>query len=375
MKTAAEYLANLVRIPSPSSVSNRPVVEYAAQVLHALGWSTRGVPYRDQAGVEKVNFVSAPPGQNLSDHAADLVLMSHTDTVPYAAGWADALNPVVRDGHLHGCGSCDVKAFLACALAAASAIDPAHFTDGLRIVLTADEEIGCIGASHLIADDVLHPRRMIIGEPTSLHPARAGKGYCLAEVTIHGKEAHSAHPDQGVSAIFHAADFILAIRDLAAMLKRDANEFFSPGYTTLNIGTIQGGTAKNIVPGECQLQLEWRPIPGHSAGAVLQSVTELITNLEASRPGFRAEIRPVRRQPGFETPADSHLVRRMESLAARPAVSIPFGSEASFFAPIAEEVIVFGPGDMRTAHSSRECVPLAELDEATALLRTLMQRA
>ncbi|HTW48492.1 MAG TPA: hypothetical protein VMD92_11105, partial [Acidobacteriaceae bacterium] len=76
-----------------------------------------------------------------------------------------------------------------------------------------------------------------------------------------------------------------------------------------------------------------------------------------------------------ETPAESQLVRRMESLAARPAVSIPFGSEASIFAPLAEEIVVLGPGDMRTAHSSRECVPLAELDEATALLRILMQTA
>ncbi|HTW47232.1 MAG TPA: M20/M25/M40 family metallo-hydrolase, partial [Acidobacteriaceae bacterium] len=171
MKSAAEYLAGLVRIPSPSAVSNRPVVEYAAEALHAAGWSTRGIAYRDPAGFEKVNLIAAPPRQNLSDHAAELVLMCHTDTVPYAADWADALNPIVRDGHLHGCGACDVKSFLACALAAASGPDPVHCIDGLRIVLTADEEIGCIGASHLVADNALHPRRMIIGEPTSLHPA------------------------------------------------------------------------------------------------------------------------------------------------------------------------------------------------------------
>jgi acetylornithine deacetylase len=375
MKAAAEFLADLIRIPSPSSVSNRPVVEYAADVLHALGWSTRGAPYRDPRGTEKVNFVAAPPSQNLSDHAADLVLMCHTDTVPYAADWGDALNPIVRDGHLHGCGSCDVKAFLACALAAASALSPAHFTDGLRIVLTADEEIGCIGASHLIADGVLHPRRMIIGEPTSLHPARAGKGYCLAEVTVHGKEAHSAHPAQGNSAIYHAARLITAIEDFSAQLAREQNPFFHPGYTTLNIGTIEGGTAKNIVPGLCTFQLEWRPIPGQAADAVLHSVTELVTNLQEGHPNFRAEIQPVRRQPGFETAANAPLVQTVESLSRRHAVSIPFGSEASLFAPLAEEVIVFGPGDMRTAHSSRECVPLAELDEATALLRALMQTA
>jgi acetylornithine deacetylase len=373
MKTAADHLAGLVRIPSPSAVSNRPVVAYAAEALHALGWTTRAVPYRDPAGVEKVNLVAAPPRQDVSNPAADLVLVCHTDTVPYASDWTDALNPIVRDGHLHGCGSCDVKAFLACALAAVSAIDPARFTDGLRIVLTADEEIGCIGASHLVADHALHPRRMIIGEPTRLHPARAGKGYCLAEITVTGKEAHSAHPAHGASAIHHAARIVTAIEDFAARLSLEQNPFFHPGYTTLNIGTIQGGTAKNIVPGLCHFQLEWRPIPGQPDDAVFLSVAELITNLNAARPGAQASIRPLRRQPGFETPAASPLVRRMESLAARPALSVPFGTEASIFAPLAEEIVVFGPGDMRTAHSSRECVPLAELDEATALLRTLMQ--
>lgn len=83
----------------------------------------------------------------------------------------------------------------------------------------------------------------------------------------------------------------------------------------------------------------------------------------------------MRQQPGFETRAASPLVRQTERLTGRAALSIPFGSEASLFAPIAQEVIVFGPGDMRTAHSSRECVPLAELDEAIGILRTLMRTA
>jgi acetylornithine deacetylase len=374
MKSAAEYLADLVRISSPSAVSNRPIVDYAAEALRALGWITRAVLYRDPDGVEKVNLIAAPPHQNPSHPAADLVLMCHTDTVPYAADWTDALNPIIRDGHLHGCGSCDVKAVLACALAAASAIDPAHFLSGLRIVLTADEEIGCVGASHLIAGG-LQPRRMIIGEPTMLHPARAGKGYCLAEVTVHGREAHSAHPAQGASAIGHAARIITAIEELAAQIAREQNPFFHPGFTTINIGTIEGGAAKNIVPGLCRFQLEWRPIPGQPADAVFHSVTELVANLDAAHQGLRSEVRPVRQQPGFETPAESPLVRRMESLSARPAVSVPFGTEASVFAPLAEEIVVFGPGDMRTAHSNRECVPLAELDEAAGLLRALMQTA
>jgi acetylornithine deacetylase len=80
----------------------------------------------------------------------------------------------------------------------------------------------------------------------------------------------------------------------------------------------------------------------------------------------------LRQQEGFETSATAPLVRLMETLTGRAAISIPFGSEASLLSTVAEEVVVFGPGDMQTAHSSRECVPLSELDEAVHCLQSLM---
>jgi len=375
MKTVVDLLSDLIRIPSNSAVSNRAVIDYAMRLLRAAGWSARELPYRDPAGVEKVNLIAAPPAQNPDAPDVDLALMCHTDTVPFATDWANAIDPILSDGDLHGCGACDVKGFLACLLAIISQAPSTNWPGGLRLVLTADEEIGCIGAAHLTANNVLRPRRMIVGEPTSLHPARAGKGYCLAEVTVLGKEAHSAHPQQGASAIYHAARLITAIEELAAQLAARTHPFFEPGFTTINIGTIDGGTAKNIVPGLCRFQLEWRPIPGEPANGVLESVEQIIERLRHADPRFHAEVKPHRQQPGFETSAGASLVRSVEALTDRPASSIPFGSEASLFAPFADEVIVFGPGDMRTAHSSRECVAVAELDEAVACLRVLMTGA
>lgn len=373
MKSVVEILSDLVRIPSPSAVSNRPVVEYAAEALRAAGWSTRAFPYIDPAGVEKVNLIAAPSGQSLDEPDADLVFMCHTDTVPYAADWTKALDPFVAEGMLHGCGACDVKGFLACLLTAVARADASHMPQGLRIVLTADEEIGCVGAARLLRQAVLRPRRMVIGEPTSLHPARAGKGYCLAEVMVFGKEAHSAHPQQGDSAIYQAARLITAIEGLAAELAKETHPLFEPGFATLNVGTIDGGTAKNIVPGSCRFQLEWRPIPGQSSTAVLELVTDIVTKMERERPGFRAKVRPARQQSGFETSESAPLVSSLKALTGRSAVSIPFGSEASIFGAMAEEIVVIGPGDMRTAHSSRECVPIAELHETVECLGALMR--
>jgi acetylornithine deacetylase len=373
MKTVAEHLENLIRIPSVSSISNRPIVEYADRVLQENHWNTRLMTHVDAAGVEKINLIAAPHGQDLEETEVDLAFVCHTDTVPHAADWTNALDPFVLDGLLYGCGACDVKGFLACLLTAISESKSTESQRGLRLILTADEEIGCLGAKRLIAANSIRPRRVVIGEPTSLHPARAGKGYYLAEVTISGKEAHSAHPLQGKSAIYGAARFITAIEELSIQLEAVQNDFFVPGYTTINVGTIIGGTAKNIVPGQCKFQVEWRPLPGASGNAVLQSITKIAEQMKDADPNFKCEIKILRQQPGFETTEDSHLVRSIEALTQRSATSIPFGSEASVLASIAKEIIVFGPGDMRTAHSPRECVPLSELHEAVLCIKSLMQ--
>jgi acetylornithine deacetylase len=370
--TVAERLLNLVRIPSVSSLSNRPVIDYATRVLRGVGWQTRELTYRDAAGLEKVNLVAAPAGQDLDDPAAELAFVCHTDTVPYSPDWKEAVEPFVVDGMLHGCGACDVKGFLACLLAAIGESDPSAFRDGLRLVLTADEEVGCVGIKHLLDAGVLTPKRAVIGEPTLLQVARAGKGYCLAEVTVFGAAAHSAHPEKGRSAIYGAARLITAIEAFAAELAAERHSFFSPDFTTVNVGTIRGGTAKNVVPEQCSFQLEWRPIPGQAADRVPQAVNAIAAKLRESDPEFRWKLQVGRQQGGFETGADSELVRSIETLTGRTATSIPFGSEASLMADVADEVVVFGPGDMTTAHSSRECVPLAALDEAVRCLKSLM---
>ena len=372
MRDVVEHLKNLIRIPSVSSLSNRPIIDYAVETLHEAQWQTRQLVYRDASGFEKINLIAAPPGQSLADPAAELAFVCHTDTVPYAADWAKATDPFVDDGLLYGCGACDVKGFLACLLTSMTTVAPSKLVDGLRLVLTADEEIGCVGSTHLLASGLIRPKRVVIGEPTSLHVARAGKGYCLAEITVFGQEAHSALPHKGKSAIYRAARLITAIEEFGAQLAEERNEFFSPSFTTLNVGIVQGGTAKNIIPGQCSFQLEWRPIPGQSAGTVPAAVSGIAEKLRDADPDFRWEVKMMRQQGGFETGADAHLVRSIETLTSRQATSIPFGSEASLFANVAEEVVVFGPGDMQTAHSNRECVPLRELEEANAILKSLM---
>ncbi len=372
MSAVVNHLSSLIRIPSVSAMSNRPITNYVSSALTAREWTTREVAYIDEYGTEKVNLIAAPPGQNVEHRDVDLAFLCHTDTVPYAKDWQQALQPIREGQMLHGCGACDVKGFLACLLTAAEC-DDAAWIPGLRFAFTADEEVGCIGTQRLIATDTLRPRRLIIGEPTSLRPARAGKGYCLARITIEGREAHSALPAQGVSAIYAAARLVSALEELSQQLAIETNDFFEPGFTTLNVGTIQGGSAKNIIPGRASLLLEWRPIPGLSPDHVPSAVRKVLNGVQTRYPGVRGSLEILREQSGFETVADSPLVRSIESMAGQPATSIAFGSEASAWSSIAEEVVVFGPGDMRTAHSDRECVSVDELAIAVRAVSTLMQ--
>jgi acetylornithine deacetylase len=352
MKTVVEHLLELVRIPSASLLSNRSVIEYASEVFREAKWSVSEFVSVGGDGVEKVNLIAAPRVQDVFEPVVDLAFLCHTDTF-------------VQDGVVYGCGACDVKGFLACLLVAA---EDKAYEQQVRIVLTADEEIGCLGSHRLVAEKRLQPRKLVVGEPTSLHAARAGKGYCLGEVIVFGAEAHSAHPQQGRSAIYAAAKLIVAIEQLAEDMTQSGDAFFDPPSTTINVGVVQGGTAKNIVPGECRFLVEWRPVPGDAS-----DVPAAIERLGRASIGTdRFVFKVLREQMGFETAADAGLVLSVERLTGQAAVAIPFGSEASVFRALAEEIVVFGPGDMRTAHSSRECVAVAELDEAVRCVRALM---
>ncbi|MHB8303580.1 MAG: acetylornithine deacetylase [Acidobacteriaceae bacterium] len=374
----AALLRELVRIPSVSHLSNRPVMEFVKSVLQPRGWHVRELPYNDAAGVEKLNLIATPPGQSADDFPVDLAFVCHTDTVPYNAAWPHAVDPEMRDGMLHGCGACDVKGFLACLLAAFASVPAAQYASTVALVFTADEEVGCLGARRLLDAGLLRARHVVVGEPTSLYPARAGKGYGLAEICVQGKEAHSAHPAQGVSAIYRAARLIARIEEFGATLGQSSparnNRLFDPPYTTLNVGAIAGGTAKNIVPGECKFLLEWRPVPGEAAGMVPDAVRNIVEELRRADPGFLCDIEVVREQPGFATREDSLLLLRWSELSGRTAIGVPFGTEAPWMATLAEDAIVVGPGDMRTAHSDRECVPVEELELCVSHLRALVGR-
>jgi acetylornithine deacetylase len=355
-------LSELVRIDSVSSRSNAEIVTYLERRCQALNLITRRYPYRDEHGIEKFNLIAL----TADVPEVRVALVGHTDTVPYDPNWSEATNLTERDGKLYGRGACDTKGFIAAAL---TALETARVDQPLALIFTADEEIGLRGAKRLADEQPFRVRYSIVGEPTSLKPIRAGKGYSLAEVIVNGREAHSAYPALGASAVFRAARLINRLESIAEQLKQDQHEAFDPPYTTLNIGLINGGSAKNVLARECRFTLEWRPIPTQSSERVLNLFTDAIEAESKTDQDLYVEIDASRQDTGFETAPDSPLIKLLERATGIESGTVAFGTEAAQMMKLGAEAVVIGPGDIREAHRTGEFVPVDELERCASVLK------
>lgn len=369
MTTPQEILSHLVAINSVSARSNAEITDYLAQHCTALGFQVRRLPYKDDAGIEKINLIALTGAEKPDDLSVELALVGHTDTVPFDPNWKEALTLIEKEGKLYGRGACDTKAFIAAALAAVSAVDLRNLKRPLAFVFTADEEVGLIGAKRLAEDGALHARYAIVGEPTSLRPMHAGKGYCLAEVVVGGREAHSAYPELGSSAVLGAARLITRIETVAERLRDEQHESFDPPFTTLNVGLINGGTAKNVIAGQCRFTLEWRPVPGQPSERLLNLLASEIEEEKKTDPGITFEVSASRADDGFETSTGSKLVSLLERLTGQQAGTVAFGTEAAQMTELGAEAVVLGPGNIREAHRTGEFVPIEELNSCVHILQ------
>ena len=365
-----QLLAQLVAIDSTSTRSNIPILDVLEPRLTALGFRCHRQLYTDDAGTNKANLLCSLGGEG----TAELALVGHTDCVPFDPAWKEALTLTERDGKLYGRGSCDTKAFVACAVIAAEHVSKT-LNKPVLLCFTADEEVGCVGAKHLVDEALGKSRRAIVGEPTSLTPVRANKGYCLAELHVHGKEGHSAYPDTGASAIFRAGRLLNRLENYArGELTTQTDAAFTPNHSTLNVGVISGGKAKNIIPGEVKMTLEWRPIPKQPVEHVLREVEKLRDACIADEPGFRADIKPLRMDKGFDTRADADVVTFLEQFSGNHSTTVSFGTEGPQMEQLGSVPVVFGPGDITNAHQTGEYVPRSELHRCAEALAAALQR-
>lgn len=357
-------LRELVAIDSSSHRSNAPIIDLLDSRLRALGFRTEPHAYVDDAGQKKINLIATR-----GEGRPELALVGHSDCVPFDDAWTDALVLTERDDKLFGRGACDTKGFIACALTALSRVPASSLSKAQLVIFTADEEVGCTGAKKMVDAGVGRARYAIVGEPTQLQPIRAHKGYCLAEIEVHGREGHSAYPDVGVNAIFHAARFLRRLEEATrSVLRAETDDGFEPPYTTVNVGVIQGGKAKNVIPGVCRFIVEWRPIPKQPTSRVAELLTAIVEDLRNEDPSLDVRVRVTREDRGVDTSPSSEVVQFLTRESGNAPGSVPFGTEAPQLTELGAEAVVFGPGDIRVAHRTGEFVPIAELERCEEIL-------
>lgn len=294
-----------------------------------------------------------------------LMFNGHTDTVGVEGMTIDPFAGEIFDGRLYGRGAADMKGPLACMMAALLRLKHSKsWTGKVSLSAVVDEEYRFIGIRKLLSES--DPIDFaIVGEPTILHVIRGCKGCLRFEITTHGKAAHSSRPSEGASAITAMARLI---PELEGFFARRLESITWPefGSSTGSIGLIRGGTGVNIVPDQCEIQVDVRLLPRQDGYVIHREINDLITTVSLP-PGTRAELSvPGLVDPAFELSADHPLVQTLLDTLQQPKASVAwFSCDASKIAASGIPCVVLGPGSIQEAHTARESIGLDDLENGT----------
>jgi acetylornithine deacetylase len=372
-------LRDLIAFPTVTSESNLGLIAYADHLLRAVGATTTLTHDLDR---QKANLFATigPPIDG------GVVLSGHTDVVPAIDGsWTTPpFEATQRNGRVYGRGTADMKGFIACALAMAPTFAAADLALPVHLALTFDEEIGFRGAPILIAQLVGYgplPKAAIVGEPTSMGVIAAHKGCHEFTTTISGVEGHASMPDRGVNAVEHAARYVthlLGLRDeLAARAPADSP--FDPPESTISVGAVHGGVARNVIAGSCVIEWELRPVvradADHVRAAVHAFETALRDELRASHPDADVHTEVLASADGLEAVPGSAAIALVEQLLGTSNTEVvAFGTEAGFYQQAGIPAVVCGPGSIEVAHQADEYLEIAQLEACLAMLDRLIDR-
>jgi acetylornithine deacetylase len=376
--SATAILRTLVGFDTVSAKSNLALIDWIADYLASHGVASR---LTHDATRSKANlFATIGPGEA----GGGVILSGHTDVVPVEGQpWdSDPFTLVEKDERLYGRGAADMKGFIAIALSLVPELVERRLTRPLHLAFSFDEEVGCLGVPHLIADlpkGPARPRLAITGEPTLMQVANAHKGVQGFTTEITGRAAHSSAPDRGLNAILAATEIIQFIDGLAAELRDrgDPANGFEPPYTTFNIGTIAGGVALNVVAPRCDFTWSFRPLPGEDADAIRQRIDdfaehELLPRLRRSHREAAVATRRTAYIPCLEPqPASPAEALALQLTGANGTTSIAFGTEGGLFQEAGIPAIVCGPGSIDQAHQANEFIAVEQIAAGTGFIRRL----
>ncbi|HYM01392.1 MAG TPA: acetylornithine deacetylase [Stellaceae bacterium] len=378
--STVDMVGRLIGFDTTSRESNLALIDFAREYLDDWGVASELVYDADR---RKANlYATIGP-----DDRGGIMLSGHTDVVPVDdQPWdTDPFAMVEKDGRLYGRGTCDMKSFVAVALALVPEFKTRALKTPVHFALSYDEEVGCIGVRGLIAELAkrpIRPRACIVGEPTQMQPVIAHKGKKSMRCHVHGLEAHSALTHEGVNAVEMAAEIVSYLRDMARR-KREQGPFdhdFAPPYTTIHTGVISGGTALNIVPRDCAFDFEFRNLPDDDPEALFAEVrryaeTTLLPEMHRVSLETGIVFEESNSTVGLAISADDEVVRLAQSLSGANSVGkVSYATEAGLFQSADIPTVICGPGSMEQGHKPNEFITIDQVRQCEAFMRRLMDR-
>jgi len=374
LERTTEILADLIAFPTVSADSNLDLIHHVRDLLQDLGAEVR--VFHDELERKANLFATLGPAVD-----GGIVLSGHSDVVPVEGqDWSS--NPFdlrESDGRLFGRGSCDMKGFIAAALAKAEHYATLDLKRPVHFAFTHDEEVGCLGARALVgqlADLPMRPSVCIIGEPTSMRVIEGHKGCCEYTVEFTGLEGHGSLPDRGVNAVEYAVRYVGRLMELREHLRANPPEGsrFDPPWTTIQVGRLAGGIAHNVIPNHCTLDWEMRPVVKSEGDWVRWEIHKYVEH--SLKPAMRA-VSPeadivtsvIGEVDGLEPMSESEAVRVVSELTGANGTDlVAFGTEAGLFQSMGISTVVCGPGSIEQAHKPDEFVSLDQLQKALDML-------
>ena len=373
---SVKILTDLIGFKTISGEDNTALIDYCDDILKKLG-ATSFRTYDDEK--KRVNLFATLKAKN-TNNKKPIILSGHTDVVPVSKGWSsDPFTATIREDKLYGRGSCDMKGFIACALAYAPIYSKSDLDRDIHFSFTFDEETACQGAPILIEE--LKKRGIkngicIIGEPTNMKIIDAHKGCYEYTTYFKGLAGHSSAPHKGVSAVEYASRYVNKLIELREKLKERTpkDSIFDPPYSTLSIGGIFGGIAHNVIADKCHVNWETRPVVKEDAVFLNQELDKyanevLLPEMKKIFPNASIEKDIIGEIVGFDREEKSDACELISNLTgdnSRQVVS--FGTEAGLFQEIGISTVVCGPGSIEQAHKIDEFIVLDELKKCINLL-------
>ncbi|GLQ06721.1 acetylornithine deacetylase [Sneathiella chinensis] len=378
--TPVEMIAKLVGFDTVSRNSNLDLIDFVADYLAEYGVSSTKV-YNDDG--TKANLF-ATVGPNVE---GGIVLSGHTDVVPVdGQPWdTDPFEVVEKDGKLYGRGTADMKSFSAIALSMVPEMLEKGIKKPIHFALSYDEEVGCLGSPRLIeylAKEAAKPRAVIVGEPTMMDIVTAHKGIVGLRTKVTGREAHSSLVEDGVSAVMTATRLVNFIADMMAenKAKMDPDNPYAPapGYTTLHVGVINGGTAMNIISRECEFLWDIRYIAEDDPQDFIDRFNryveeEILPAMKAVAPeaDIVTEIRSSTPALGQEEDGEAEML--CKSLTGKNNTSsVAYAAEAGQFQEAGFSTVICGPGSIGIAHQPNEFIEVDQVRQSEAFIRKLI---